>query len=100
MGVETVAIEIDNDLAALLRQPDRSVRDSVHDLIVTALYRRGGISRGKAAELLGMPLDAFLRHASSLGIPYVAYSEAEWAAEKRSVQEMAASLRPSATPVR
>ncbi len=93
-----VAIDLDEELAALVRRPDRSLDASARELIVTELYRRGAISRGKAAQQLGMTLDVFLRHASALGIPYVDYTEEEWEDEKRSIRETAASLRPSATP--
>ena len=92
----TVRLDLDDGIAALLRRPDRSVEDEARDLIVTELYRRGAVSRGKAASLLGLSLDAFLRHAASLGIPYVDYTEEEWAAEKREAREIAAGS--SATP--
>lgn len=90
-----VAVELDEEVASLLRQPDRSLDAAAQELIVTELYRRGHLSRGKAAHLLGMPLDAFLDHAGRLGIPFVDYTEAEWEEEKRSIQELAASVRPS-----
>jgi len=96
----TVRVELDEELASLLRRPDRSADDGAREVIVTELYRRGTISRGKAAALLGWPLEDFLRHAADLGIPYVDYTEEEWEAEKRAVQEIASSLRPSATPAR
>jgi len=94
----TVRVGLDEELASLLRRPDRSAEDGARDVIVTELYRRGTLSRGKAAALLGWSLKDFLRHAAALGIPYADYTEDEWAAEKRAVQEIAASLRPSATP--
>lgn len=45
------------------------------------LYRRGLISSGRAAELLGIPRLEFIRRASELGIPYFRFSEDEWQAE-------------------
>ncbi len=46
-------------------------------MIVLEVYRRGSISSGKAAELLGTSRLAFIQHASSLEM-----TEDEWAAEK------------------
>jgi predicted HTH domain antitoxin len=67
-------VQLDDDLAAIL---DRVARE----MIVFELYRRGAISRGRAAELLGVPLYDFIKRASSLGIPYIDMTEDEWAAE-------------------
>ena len=67
---------------------------------MTELYRRGAISRGRAAELLGLSLDDFLRYAGGLGIPSIDFTGDEWEAEKRAVQEIVAMLPPSPTPAR
>ena len=39
-------------------------------MIVLELYRQGELSSGKAAQLLGMGREEFVRHASKQGIPY------------------------------
>ena len=49
--------------------------------MVLDLYRRRQISSGKAAELLGMDLLAFIQYSSRLGIPYFDMTEEELAAE-------------------
>jgi predicted HTH domain antitoxin len=41
------------------------------------LYRRRVISSGRAAELLAMPREEFIRYASRLGIPYIDLDEVE-----------------------
>lgn len=94
----TVRVELDDAVADLLRQPEQSVEDEARELIVTELYRRGAISRGRAAATLGIPLADFLRHAANLGIPYVDYTEEEWEAEKQAIREIAAEPPPSAMP--
>ncbi|MGH9200997.1 MAG: UPF0175 family protein [Vicinamibacterales bacterium] len=38
--------------------------------IVLELYRQGEVSSGKAAELLGLEREDFIRQASKRGIPY------------------------------
>lgn len=95
--MSTVPVRLDEDLAALLRRPDRSAEDGARELIVTELYRRGAVSRGRAAELLGMSLETFLRYAGKLGIPYIDFTEDEWEAEKRAVRELSATLPRSPT---
>jgi len=96
--MSTVRIDLDEELALLLGRSDHSVEDGVREMIVTELYRRGTISRGKAAALLGLSLEDFLRHAADLGIPYTDYTEGEWETEKHAVREIATLLRPAATP--
>lgn len=67
--MSTVQRELDN-LVALLREANASVPGAVLELTVMELYRRGSISGGKAAHLLGMTRLAFIHHAADLGIPY------------------------------
>ena len=77
----TLNLNLDDELVALLRRQDASIEDAARELMVMELYRRGAVSRGKAAELLGLPLVAFLQHANELGIPYFNYTDEEFAAE-------------------
>ena len=69
------------DVAALLRQNHQSADEGAQELIVLELYRRGAISGGKAAELLGWDRFDFIRHASRLGIPFLDMSGEELDAE-------------------
>jgi predicted HTH domain antitoxin len=78
----SVKIEIEEPLAAILHETNQPVEEAGREMIVLELYRRGSISSGKAAELLGMPRIDFIKHASRLGIPYIDMTEEEWAAEK------------------
>ncbi len=80
--MSTVELELDDELVALLHQLNQSLGRAARELIVLELYRRGAISSGKAAELLGMDRRDFIYHASRLGIPYLAMTEDEWASER------------------
>jgi predicted HTH domain antitoxin len=80
--MSTVKIDLEEGLAALLRQTNRPVQEAAREMIVLELYRRGTISSGRAAELLGMPRLEFIRHASRLGIPHIDMTPDEWEAEK------------------
>jgi len=66
-------------------------------MIVTEPYGRGAVSRGRAAELLGMPLDDLLRYAGKLGTSSTDFKEDKWETAKRAVWEIPSSLPPSAT---
>jgi len=44
-------------------------------MIVLELYRRGLISSGKAAALLGLARLDFIQRASDLGIPYFRFTD-------------------------
>jgi predicted HTH domain antitoxin len=80
--MSTVRIDLEEGLAALLHQTNRPIQEAAREMIVLELYRRGTISSGKAAELLGMPRLEFIRHASRLGIPHIDMTPDEWEAEK------------------
>lgn len=81
-----VTVQIEEELAQLMKEADAPVERTARELMVIELYRRGTISRGKAAELLGMPLLDFLKLASRLGIPYIDMTKEEWEAEKRAIE--------------
>jgi predicted HTH domain antitoxin len=81
--MNTMSIDLEEDLVTLLHQLNQPVQDAARELIVLELYRRGTISSGKAAELLGMARQEFIRYASHLGIPYFAMTKDEWEAERK-----------------
>jgi predicted HTH domain antitoxin len=80
--MSTVNVELDDELVALLNQGSQPVRQAAREFIVLELYRRGSISSGKAAQLLGMTRWEFVHHASRLGIPFFEMTEDEWEAER------------------
>lgn len=81
-----VTVHIEDELAAFLRDADEPVEQTAREMIVLELYRRGTISSGRAAILLGMPRIDFIKHASRLGIPYIDMTPEEWEAEKRAIE--------------
>ena len=86
--MSSVKIEIEEPLAAILHQTNQPVEQAGREMIVLELYRRGTISSGKAAELLGMERIDLIKHASKLGIPYIEMTEDEWAAEKAASESL------------
>jgi predicted HTH domain antitoxin len=86
--MSSVKVEIEEPLAALLHQTNQPVQAAAREMIVLELYRRGTISSGKAAELLGMERIDFIKHASRLGIPFFDMTEDEWEAEKAALKNL------------
>jgi hypothetical protein len=84
--MRTVRVDLDEAVAALLYQTNQPVQAAAQEMILLELYRRGTISSGKAAELLGMPRLDFIRYASHLGISFIDMTVDEWEAEKAAVE--------------
>lgn len=81
----SVTIELEEQLVALLHQTNQPLPQAAREMIVLELYRRGSISSGKAAELLGLKRLEFIQHASHLGLPFFDMTPDEWAAEKAAI---------------
>ncbi len=86
--MNTVKVELDESLAALLHQTNQSAQDAAREMIVLELYRRGAISSGKAGEFLGRSRVDFIQYASHLGIPLFATTADEWEAEKATIESL------------
>jgi predicted HTH domain antitoxin len=86
--VSTLSIDLEEDVVALLRQSNQPVERAAHEWIVPELYRRGAISSGKAAQLLGRSRGEFIQCASRMGIPYFAMTEDEWKTEQTQSQRL------------
>jgi predicted HTH domain antitoxin len=68
--MEAVPVQLDQDLVELLEELQRPARQAARELIVLELYRQSEVSSGRAAQLLGMEREEFIRYASKQGIPY------------------------------
>ena len=80
--MSAVSIQVEDDLAALLSSSNHSLEQTARELMVLELFRRGTVSSGKAAEMLGMSRFEFIRYASRLGITFLDLTEDEWQAER------------------
>ena len=61
-------------------------QQTIKECVVLELYRRGEISSGKAAELLGMSRFEFIQYSGRLGIPFFRHSPEELEAELRDLE--------------
>jgi predicted HTH domain antitoxin len=79
--MSAMGLDVGEDVVELLRRQGDEIALTARELIVVELYRRGTISGGRAAQLLGMDRYDFIRYAAELGIPYFDMTEEEWKAE-------------------
>jgi hypothetical protein len=73
----TLQVDVNDELVALLRQGNQPASLAAREMIVLELCRRGTISSGKAAELLGMGRIDFICRASQMEIPFFDMTEDE-----------------------
>ena len=57
-------LELDADIVALLEAQDRPIHEAARELIVLELYREGQLSGGRAAEILHLSREDFVRVAA------------------------------------
>lgn len=79
--MSTTNVPISDDLIAVLDVDQAQVPRAVAEAAVLEFYRRGTISAGYAAGLLGMEKWAFIRWSGELGIPYFRQTPEELEAE-------------------
>jgi predicted HTH domain antitoxin len=77
----SIQVELDDEVVRLLRRSEQPVEQWARELIIYELYRRGEITTGKAAELIGMERFSFMEEASRAGIPYFQYDAEDLRAE-------------------
>ncbi len=98
--MSTVRLDLSDDLISLVHESKKPVEAVVLEMIVLELYRRGAVTSSRAAELLGTDRFSFIKHASSLGIPFIDMTEEEWDEEARLVQSLRRGSGLSPTPAR
>ena len=84
----TVTLQLDDELATILRRSGQALQQSLREQIVLTAYSRGDLASGKAAQVLGMDRIAFIKHASRLGIPFIDMDDEEWKAEVAQAREL------------
>lgn len=96
----TVQIALDDEVAQFLHEDGRLVAEVARERLVLDLFRRFRISRGRASEILGIPLHDFMLLASAAGIPIVDATEEEWEREMAVVDTLVDRFRnaSSSTP--
>jgi predicted HTH domain antitoxin len=68
--MEAVPVRLDQGLVEFVEEFQRPAKQAARELIVLELYRQSEVSSGRAAPLLGMEREEFIRYASEQGIPH------------------------------
>lgn len=82
----SINLTLEDDITALLHATNQPIHQAAREFIILELYRRGALSSGKAAKLLGMSRWEFVRYASRLGIPFFDMTDDEWRSERLQAQ--------------
>lgn len=69
--MQDAIVTVDPKLVATLHFDDADIEHAILQELLLELFRRGEISRGRASELLGIPLAEFLGLASSRKIDVI-----------------------------
>lgn len=85
-----VNVELPAELVSVAKLDQGNVSLGAAKLIALELFREGTVSLGRAAELCGAPLAAFMDFAAAHGVPPLNYDADELEADRRTL----AQLRP------
>lgn len=81
-------LELDADIVALLEAQNRPIEEAARELIVLELFREGQLSGGRAAEILHLSRQDFIRRASDRGILYFQFDAEELQREVRASESL------------
>jgi predicted HTH domain antitoxin len=77
MSQRHLSLTLEPDVADLFGDSPKQIAQSLLEAGVLDLYRRHVISCGRAAEILGLNFEEFLRLSNAAGIPYFDWTEAD-----------------------
>lgn len=86
--MQTLRVQLDQDLVELLEELQRPAKQAARELIVLELYRQGEVSSGRAAQLLGKEREEFIRYASDKGISYFQLDSDELRRERDTLKKL------------
>ena len=85
MRQRDISIKLDEQLADLLGETPELISRRVLESVIVDLFRQHVISRGRAAEALGLNLEEFLQLSNAGKIPYFDWDEEDFARELRAI---------------
>ena len=75
MSQRQLSLTLENDVADLFGDSPEQIAQHLLEAGVLDLYRRHVISRGRAAEILGLNFEEFLRLSNAAGVPCFHWTE-------------------------
>ncbi|MCA9879433.1 MAG: UPF0175 family protein [Thermomicrobiales bacterium] len=85
MSQRRLSITLEPEVADLFGDSPEQIVQNLMEAGVLDLYRRHVISRGRAAEILGLNFEEFLRLSNAAGIPHFDWDEANIEQELRAI---------------
>ena len=86
--MSVINLNLEDDLTALLHESNQPVQQTVREFVILELYRRGALSSGKAAQLLGMSRWDFIHYTSRLGVALFDMTSDDWQNEKNQIESL------------
>ncbi len=90
--MRAITIHLDDDLASIFDESPEQLGDLAREALVLELFRRHAISAGRATRALGLTREAFMKLASSRGIPVIDTTPEQWQAELATIEELTAEF--------
>lgn len=84
--MRAVVIELPEEIADLL-SPEETQKLALHTYVFT-LVKQGRISVSRGAEILGLPLTAFLNRLAETDFVYYDYTDSDWAEEESVIADL------------
>ncbi len=85
MSQRHFSVTLENDVADLFGESPEQITQSLVEAGVLDLFRRHVVSRGRAAEILGLNYVEFLQLSNAAGIPYFDWDEDNIEQELRAI---------------
>jgi hypothetical protein len=89
--MRTITLRLDDVLAAVVDKVADDPAALAREALVLELFRRHDVSAGRAAHTLGISLEAFMKLASSRGIPVIDTTPEQWDVELAAIEAMTAA---------
>ena len=84
----SVNLELPGELVSAAKLDQGNISQEAAKLIALELFREGTASLGRAAELCGTPLAAFMDFAASHGVPPLNYGVEQLEEDRRTVAKL------------
>jgi predicted HTH domain antitoxin len=88
--METVNVKLPSELLRAANLEESSLSQEAARLLALELYREDKVSLGRAAELCGTPLAAFMEFAAKHGVPPLRYSFEDLEEERQTADRLKA----------
>jgi predicted HTH domain antitoxin len=90
--MRAITVHLDDEFAAILAGTPEELEELAREALVLELFRRHAISAGRATRALGLTREAFMKLASSRGIPVIDTTPEQWQAELAAIESWSSEV--------